>query len=242
MAKEAELREELATLTRILAMRGLLELHGHVSVYDADAGRIYMCPGMGWDKANTRAEDHFVFAPDGRIVEGEGRPPLEWPIHTAIHAARPDARAVAHLHSPWATLFAVAHREFRPVLIPGGMFADGVPLYAERRLITTPERGQRLVEVLGRRRAVLLRGHGVAVAADNIPELLYASIMLEDNARAAVQAAAVGAPDFIDADESAAIEADGAPFAIRARLAWNYFARLEARWDRQGPVGAGPVA
>ena len=243
MSTEAELREELATLTRILAMRGLLELHGHVSVYDPDAGRIYMCPGMGWDKANTGPYDHFVFDPQGNIVEGQGRrPPLEWPIHTAIHAARPDARAVAHLHSPWATLFAVAHREFRPVLIPGSMFADGVPLYAERRLITTTERGRRLVAVLGQRPAALLRGHGVVVAAENIPELLYAAIMLEDNARAAVQAAALGDPDFIDAEECAAIEADGAPFAIRARLAWSYFAHLEARWDRQGPVGAGPLA
>src|SRR5205823_3413419 len=140
---------------------------------------------------NTHPEDHFVFALDGRILEGEGRPPLEWPIHTAIHAARPDARAVAHLHSPFATLFAVAHREFRPVLIPGGLFADGVPIYAERRLITTPERGQRLMEVLGHRRAVLLRGHGVAVAGVDLQEVLYASIMLEDNARAAVQAAAI---------------------------------------------------
>ena len=243
MSTEVELREELATLTRILAMRGLLELHGHVSVFDSDTGRIYMCPGMGWDKAHTGPHDHFVFDLQGNILEGQGRrPPLEWPIHTELHAARPDARAIAHLHAPYSTLFAVAGRPFQPVLLPGSMFADGVPLYPERRLITTRERGRQLVEVIGSHRAALLRAHGVVVAAENVAELLYASVTLEENARAAVQAATLGDLEFIDNAELAAIEADGAPFAIRARLCWSYFTRVEARWDRQGPVGAGPLA
>ncbi|MGH3523252.1 MAG: hypothetical protein ACRDU4_10620 [Mycobacterium sp.] len=47
--------------------------------------------------------------------------------------------AVAHLHSRYATAFAVARCEFRPALLSGDLFCDGVPIYAERRLITTPE-------------------------------------------------------------------------------------------------------
>ena len=57
---------------------------------------------------------------------------MEWPIHTAIHGARADALAVAHLHTPYATLFAIAKREFHPVTLQGAVFAEGVPLYRKR--------------------------------------------------------------------------------------------------------------
>jgi ribulose-5-phosphate 4-epimerase/fuculose-1-phosphate aldolase len=237
---EADLREQVATLTRILAMRGLLGVHGHISAYDAGGGRIYMCRGLGSDKAIARAEDLFVFDLSGQVVEGEGRVPLEWPIHTAIHAARPDALAVAHLHSPWATMFAVAQRPYLPVLIAARWFAAGLKVYPEPHLITTPERGERIRELLGDDAALLLRGHGVVVAANNLPELLYVAVTLEDNARAAVQAAALGAPDFLGLEAFANVEPD-TTMSIRARLVWDYFVRLEARWDRQPPFGTGAL-
>lgn len=183
-----------------------------------------------------------MFDLQGQILEGEGRrPPLEWPIHTALHAARPDARAVAHLHAPYATAFALVGREFRAVLLPGALFADGVPTFLDRRLITTPELGQRVAELIGSHHAALLRNHGVVVAAADLQELLYASVILEDGARAAVEAAALGELDFLGPEEGAGMEAD-ATLSIRARLAWNYFAAQEARWDRQPPIGGGPIA
>jgi len=241
MSTEAELRDQLATLTRIFAMRGLLGLHGHISGYDPESGRIYMCPGFGWDKATTRPEDLFVFDLQGTIIEGVGRrPPLEWPIHTALHAARPDARAVAHLHSPYATAFAVVRREFRPVLLAGGLFAGGIPIFPERHLITTRELGQRVATLVGGGRAALLRNHGTVVAASDLQELLFTSLLLEDNARAAVQAAGLGELDFLDPEDSGDVETN-ATLGIRARLAWDYFAHLEARWDRQPPAGGGPL-
>lgn len=242
MSTEAELRDQVATLTRIFAMRGLLGLHGHISAYEPDRGRIYMCPGMGWDKATTRSEDLFVLDPEGKILEGEGRRvPLEWPIHTALHAARPDVLAVAHLHSPYATAFAVVRREFRPVLLSGALFAGGVPIYPEQHLITTPQQGRDVAKLIGDGRAALLRNHGVVVGASGLEELLMVSVLLEDTARAGVEAAALGELDFLGPEHAGRVEAD-ATVQVRARLVWSYFAAMEARWDRQPPVGGGPIA
>src|SRR4051812_6055223 len=177
MSSEAELRDKLATLTRIFAMRGLLGIHGHVSVYDPESGRMYICPGFGWDKASTQPDDHFVFTLAGEMLEGQGRRvPIEWPIHTALHAARPDVLAVAHLHSPFATAFAIARTEFRPVLLAGALFAKGIPIYPERHLITTNERARAVADLIGPGRAALLRNHGTVVAAADIEELLFASV------------------------------------------------------------------
>jgi ribulose-5-phosphate 4-epimerase/fuculose-1-phosphate aldolase len=172
---------------------------------------------------------------DGRS-EGNGRPPVEWPIHTALHAHRKDALAVAHLHPPHATLFAIAKRKFRPVTLQGAIFSAGVPLYNEAHLITTPERGRRLMKVIGDKRAALLRGHGAVVIGTNLQEVLYASLVLEDDAKKSIQAAGLGALVSLSPKECRAF---GAEIALerRAQRGWDYFSQLEKRWDRQPATG-----
>ncbi|MGH7770106.1 MAG: class II aldolase/adducin family protein, partial [Candidatus Binatia bacterium] len=85
MSSESESREKLATVGRVFAMQGMLGLFGHVSVYDPATKRVLLTPAMGSDKANFRGEDMVPTDLDGRPLDGEGRPPVEWPIHTALH-------------------------------------------------------------------------------------------------------------------------------------------------------------
>src|SRR3970040_992733 len=79
MTAESDLREKLAACARIYAMQGMLGLFGHVSAYDPEAGKIFITPGMGSDKAQLRATDMVVMDLDGKVVEGDGRPPVAWP-------------------------------------------------------------------------------------------------------------------------------------------------------------------
>lgn len=236
MTAESVSRERLATLGRIFAMQGMLGLFGHVSVYQPETKRIFITPGMGSDKASLRPADMVLTDLDGQALDGGQRAPVEWPIHTALHAAREDALAVAHLHSPYATLFAIAKRKFQPVTLQGAIFSGGVPLYTEAHLITTPERGRRLVDVLGSKRAALLRGHGIVVVGRDLPEVLFASLVLEDDAKKSVQAASLGDLGFISPEECRAFDGEIA-LERRAQRAWDYFSRLEARWDRQPATG-----
>jgi L-fuculose-phosphate aldolase len=236
MTVESQSRERLATLARIFAMQGMLGLFGHVSIYDPKTKRVFISPGMGSDKANLRAADMVLTDLDGRPIEGDGFPPVEWPIHTALHGTREDALAVAHLHSPYATLFAIAKRKFSPVTLQGAMFSGGVPLYNHAHLITTPTRGERLAKVIGKKRAALLRAHGIVVVGRNLQEVLYTSLVLEDDSKKSVQAASLGTLGSISPEECRAF---GAEIALerRAQRAWDYFSRLEARWDRQPATG-----
>ena len=236
MISEKDLREQLATCTRIFAMQGMIGVFGHVSVYQPETKRVFITPGMGSDKGSLRAEDMLITDLDGKPLEGRDGPPVEWPIHTALHGARADALAVAHLHTPYATLFAIAKREFRPVTLQGAVFNDGVPLYPEAQLITNPERGHSLLKVIGEKRAVLLRGHGIVVAGQNLQEVLFASLVLEDDAKKTMQAATLSEVGTISPEECRAF---GAEIALerRAQRAWNYFCSLEARWDRQPATG-----
>lgn len=236
MATEYELRGQLATCTRIFAMQGMIGVFGHVSVYQPETKRVFITPGMGSDKSTLRAEDMVPCDLSGKPLEGEQGPPVEWPIHTAIHGARPDALAVAHLHTPYATLFTIAKRKFLPVTLQGAIFSDGVPLYPEAQLITNPSRGEALLKVIGDKRAVLLRGHGIVVAGKNLQEVLYTSLVLEDDTKKSWQAAALGEVGTISPEECRAF---GAEIALerRAQRAWNYFSSIEARWDHQPASG-----
>ncbi len=236
MSSENELREQLATCTRIFAMQGMIGVFGHVSAYQPETGRVLITPGMGSDKGSLRAEHMLPMDLAGKPFEGNERPPVEWPIHTALHAARTDALAVAHLHTPYATLFSIAKREFQPVTLQGAIFSAGVPLYREAQLITTPERGAGLLKVIGEKRAALLRAHGIVVVGKNLQEVLFASLVLEDDAKKTMQAATLGEVGTVSAEECRVF---GAEIALerRAQRAWDYFSHLEARWDRQPATG-----
>ncbi len=241
MANNSFFREKLATCTRIFSMQGLLGLFGHVSIYQPEGQRVFISPGMGFDKATTTPDQILVIDLDGKILEGEGSPPIEWPIHTALHGARKDALAVAHLHPPYATLFAIAKRKFYPVTLQGAMFGSGVPVYPGAHIIKDRERGQELAKVIGDNRAVLLRGHGTVVAGIDIEEALFASIILEDDTRKAMQAAVLGEWDYLSPEECRQFDAE-ISLQRRAHQAWDYLVKLESRWDRQLGTGRGPLA
>ncbi len=236
MSSETDLREQLALCTRIFAMQGMIGVFGHVSVYQPETKTVIITPGMGSDKGNLRPEQMVATDLQGKPISGTEGPPVEWPIHTALHGARADALAVAHLHTPHATLFAIAKREFRPVTLQGAIFSEGVPLYPEAQLITNPQRGSALLQVIGQHRAALLRGHGIVVVGQNLQEVLYTALVLEDDTKKTLQAATLGEVGTLSDQECHAF---GAEIALerRAQRAWNYFASIEARWDRQPGTG-----
>jgi ribulose-5-phosphate 4-epimerase/fuculose-1-phosphate aldolase len=236
MNSEQQLREQLATCTRIFAMQGMIGLFGHVSVFQPETQTVLVTPGSGSDKAHFMPSDMIPIDLSGKPHDGKTMPPVEWPIHTALHAARSDALAVAHLHTPYATLFGIAKRDFHPVTLQGTIFGEGVPLYKEAHLVTTPQRGDALLKSIADHRAVLMRGHGIVVAGKSLAEVLFASLILEDDAKKTMQSAALGAVQHFTADECKTFNAE-IDFERRANRAWEYFSRVESQWDKQGGTG-----
>ena len=236
MSSETVLRDKLAACTRIFAMQQMMGLFGHISTYDPVAGRVYMSPSMGVDKATVSPDDILVADRTGKVLDGDRRLPIEWPIHTVLHARRDDALAVAHLHAPYATLFAVADREFRPVTLQGSVFDEGVPIYGEPRLVKTPEQGEALFKVMGGARAAFMRGHGIVVAGRDVEEMLYGAMILEDEARKTMQASSLGPIHCLSHADCAGF-GGVADFPMRAQRAWKFYTGLEERWDRQPGSG-----
>ncbi len=85
-ASSSELRAAVLAACRVLSFFRIVEGFGHVSAR-VGAERILITPRRALGLV-TEAElvelDH-----DGRQVAGEGRPPLEVPMHLAVYRRRP---------------------------------------------------------------------------------------------------------------------------------------------------------
>ena len=57
-----------------------------------------------------KAEDISIVSLDGKLVEGEFKPSLETPLHTAIYRELPEVGAVVHTHSIYAMTFAASEK------------------------------------------------------------------------------------------------------------------------------------
>src|SRR5690606_12992154 len=113
---------------------------------------------------------------------------LERFIHSEIYKARPDVRAIVHSHSPSVVPFSVVKNcTFRAVCHMAGFLGGGVPIFDIRdkggdgtdMLVTNPELGRHLADVLADHPMVLMRGHGSTVAGDSLRQVVYRAVYSE---------------------------------------------------------------
>lgn len=201
---DEELRRDLANCVRILVAEGLFELiYGHMSCRKADGRGIWILRHVhdgGPHPAEVTADDIIEMDEDGVVREAGDEAPGERFIHTEIYRQRPDVQAVVHCHPKVPVAFSVADVEIRPVDHLGVIFAPSVPIYDFSGQIDSPERAEEMAKVLGDRRAVLLRSHGVAVVGRNVVEACVATLALDQTARIQMMAASIGAPRSVPED------------------------------------------
>lgn len=215
------IRRELVTANRVAHREGLFEAFGHISVrVPGTSDRFYIAPRLS--PALVTEDVLLTMDLDGHVVEGVGRPNMEFWIHAGIYRARSDVQVVVHAHPPYCVALANVGQTVRPLTITGTLFVDLIPVFREFSLINTPELGAAVAGCLGPNRAMLLRGHGANTTGATIPEAIVAAIYLEQEARAQWHAMAIGQPQFLSADE---LQATG-PVAfdpVSYNRAWQYY-------------------
>jgi len=108
-AEERRLREEIARFCRITWDRGLVSAAGGNLSARLGSSDTFLITPSGVALRDTEPEDLVTIDLAGRKIAGPERyvPSKESLMHTAIYAARPAARAVAHLHPPHAIAFGI---------------------------------------------------------------------------------------------------------------------------------------
>jgi HCOMODA/2-hydroxy-3-carboxy-muconic semialdehyde decarboxylase len=208
---DAQLIDDLVKANHILAKEGVLDGFGHVSGRSLkNPKHFYMARSLA--PALVTAADVLEYDENSQPVAPPGRTLYsERFIHGEILRARPDVMAVVHSHSPDVLPFTVTNAPFKALIHTAGFIGSApAPVFDNRTapggdpsmLVADAGRGAALAKVLGTRSVVLMRGHGLSVAAPNVRQAVLRAIYAQLNARVETRALLLGTPDFLDDKEA----------------------------------------
>ena len=189
--------------------RGLFENHLVVSTFGVVSTRIpstdyVLITPSGFSKARLSPENLIIVDLGANLVDGKFRPSVETPMHTYIHARRPELSTVIHTHSPMACAFAAANMEIPCVSAEQAFYLGGrIPLVRKYSLPGTkkPNELAAILRALKKHDAVLLRKHGVVVVGKTPEDALDTAIVLEDVAKIALYSLMLSKPKEFTQEE-----------------------------------------
>lgn len=165
----------LAAARRLDAAGFMPSKSGNLSVRDGDG---FVITPAALPYAETTEADLVRVAADGGAT-GRHRPSSEWQLHAAIYAARANAQAVVHTHSPRATALSCARRGIPPfhymVLLAGGDVRC-----ADHATFGTAALARSAVAALAGRRAALLANHGVVAVGATLAAAVALAFEVEN--------------------------------------------------------------
>lgn len=186
MSTDSKLREAICDWGRSLFERGLTSgSSGNISVRTSTGYIITptnSCLGR-LDPARLSSLDQA-----GGHVGGD-KPSKEVPLHLAFYEARPEAMAVVHLHSTYATALScrsdIDPQNCLPPLTPYVLMRAGrVPLLPYTDPGTADSRAD-ILRLAPTHSSVLLANHGPVVSGTSLDAAVYAAEELEEAARVA---------------------------------------------------------
>lgn len=232
-AQAADVVGDLVTANRILAMEGILDGLGHVSVRKpGDATHFLLARSLAPELVT--ADDILDYGPNAEPVDARGRDSYrERFIHSEIYRVRPDVQAIVHCHTLSLIPFADSDVPMRAMYHMAAFVADGVPVFDIRKaggvtdlLVKDAPLGRALAKSLGTKSALLMRGHGAVVVATSIPNVVGRAIYFDMNARAQLQAIQLGGKlTYVEADEAKLRMADPNEYS----RAWDLWKRKVAK-------------
>ena len=158
-----------------------------------------------WGNISCRIDDkQFAITPSGRgyqtlqpddivvvdgkcsVIDGILIPSSESPLHAAIYAACPEAGAIIHTHSIYASALAAMHKSVPAYIEDIVQIIGGRVECAVYALPGTEELARNAVTAMGGRKAVLLANHGAVTWGKNLADALIVAEVLEKAAQIAI--------------------------------------------------------
>jgi len=116
----------------------------------------------------------------GQILAGEG--PVNqtgFAIHGAVHAARPDAQCILHLHVDSVIAVSAQKCGLLPISQHALRFFNDITYHHYQGLALSSDEQVTLVKSLGDKKAILLHNHGSIVCGSSIQQAFYLMDVLD---------------------------------------------------------------
>lgn len=191
-------RQDIVNYCRKMLDLGLTKgTGGNISILDNQKGLLAIS-ASGQDYFEMTAEDVPVLNLKGEILEGKRKPSTELSMHLQIYLAFPEARAIVHCHSVYATALSILREELPASSYLIASAGGNNVRCAQYASFGTKEIGQAAVEAMKGRYACLLANHGQISYAASIEKAFSIAATVEECAQTYMIARSVGNPVILD--------------------------------------------
>ncbi|MEI7430258.1 MAG: class II aldolase/adducin family protein [Betaproteobacteria bacterium] len=197
-----ELRQQLIDTACRMAASGLNKgTAGNLSIRNED-GFLITPTGMAYELL-TPQDIVFVDLNGNHtgIAGNTRKPSSEWRFHRDLYVARPEAGAVLHAHSPFATSLACLRREIPAFHYMIARFGGHTLRCSDYATFGTQELSDAALSAMQGRNACLLANHGMLLFGRDLDQALALGIEVEALCEQYWRACQLGQPVLLDAKE-----------------------------------------
>jgi ribulose-5-phosphate 4-epimerase/fuculose-1-phosphate aldolase len=227
---EWQVRVDLAACYRLVAHHGWTDLiYTHISARVPGTDHYLLNP-FGWGFDEITASSLVKIDLDGNKLDDNDHDihRAGFVIHSAIHAHRPDAHCVLHLHTRAGMAISMLKCGLLPLSQHAMMFHGKVAYHESEGFALDLKERERLANDLGNHRILILRNHGSLVVGQTVPETFSMMWHFEKACQAQLDAMACG------------VELNHPPAGIAeeiSRLGFNKASSLAEYAGRRSPLG-----
>lgn len=181
------------------------ETWGNISCRPAESHIVITPSGIPYDQ--LRYFDLVDVDASGKTLKGRWKPSTELPLHLAIYKKRNKCQAIVHVHSLYATAFAVSRVEIPPALEEQAQVVGGAVKVAAYAPPGSPELAANALAALGEEgNAVLLANHGLVSIGADLSSALRCCRVIERNARIILLSRMLGQPHVLNPEDVEALK------------------------------------
>lgn len=195
--QEWQARIDLAACYRLIHHFGWTDLiYNHVTVNVPSQPGVFLINPFGLSYDEVTASSLVKIDLDGNVLS-------ETPyrinragfiIHSAIHAARHDAKCIIHTHSLAGSAIACLEEGLLPLTQGGLQFHERISYHDYEGFNVNLDERKRLVSDLGANNAFILRNHGLLVCGPTVGKAFQRMYFLEQACRLQLEVFKTGRP------------------------------------------------
>jgi ribulose-5-phosphate 4-epimerase/fuculose-1-phosphate aldolase len=208
---ERKARQELAACYRVFAMLGWDEMiYNHITVKVPDEEDAFLINPFGLHFSEVKASNLVKIDIDGNKLDDNPYPVNQagFVQHSLFHRHLPDAHAIAHTHTTAGMAVSSLEGGLQPTNFYAANWIGQLAYHDFEGVTVRPEEGERLLEHLGDKRAMLLKNHGILVMGRTLPEAFLKHWSLQRACEIQMATLAMGKPLTIPPDVIAVHQRD----------------------------------
>jgi len=179
--QEKQIRIDLATAYQLAYLKKWDDgIYTHISAAVPGEEGAYLLNQFGLRFNEVTPQNLVKVNLNCQILAGEG--PVNqtgFAIHGAVHAARPDANCVLHLHVDSVIAVSAQKRGLLPISQHALRFFNDIAYHPYQGLALSSVEQVTLVKSLGNKKVILLHNHGSIVCGSSIPQAFYLMDVLD---------------------------------------------------------------